>query len=73
MSDDASTEEYAEQVGGLDEVLPEPLVPIYQRLKLVDEFRETHGDTYTGVLEAIVGAILAGGYLYWLYLFFTTG
>lgn len=70
---DTDTDEYAEKAGGLDEILPESLVPIYERWKLIDQFRENHGDTYTGILEAIVGTILIAGYGYWLYLFFFAG
>ncbi|UWG49017.1 Uncharacterized protein HSRCO_2761 [Halanaeroarchaeum sp. HSR-CO] len=70
---ESAVEDSTEDVGGLEEILPDPLVPIYERWLLVDEFRETHGDTYTGVLEAIVGAVLIGGYVYWLYLFFVVG
>jgi len=56
-----------------EEVLPGPLSDIYAYWSRVDAFRETHGETYTGVLEAITAAILVGGYLYWLYLFFVVG
>ena len=70
---DSDEQEYAENVGGLDEILPDSLVPIYEKWLLIDQFRETHGDTYTGILEAIVGAVLIAGYVYWLYLFFVVG
>lgn len=60
-----------ENVGGLGEIVPEPVQPIWRRMESVQEFRRTHGDTYLTVLEAIVAAVLAGGYLYWLYLFLT--
>lgn len=61
------------EVGGLEEVLPEPLLPLYARYERIEEFRATHGDTYVGILEAIVALVLIGGYLYWLYLFFLAG
>ena len=70
---DSDEQEYAETAGGLDEILPDSLVPIYEKWLLIDQFRETHGDTYTGILEAIVGAVLIAGYVYWLYLFFVVG
>ncbi|QLG63643.1 hypothetical protein [Halorarum salinum] len=70
-----AAEEHAdvENVGGLEEVLPDPLLPVYDRFRLVQEFRETHGDSYTKVLEGIVALVLTGGYVYWLYLFFLAG
>ncbi|MGM0398629.1 MAG: hypothetical protein ACQEQY_06500 [Halobacteriota archaeon] len=59
--------------GDFREVLPESLHPVYSRWLLVQEFRETHGDSYTGILESIVAFVLIGGYVYWLYLFFVVG
>mgnify|MGYP006294806513 CR=1 FL=1 len=56
-----------------EDVLPGPLGGIYAYWSRVDAFREAHGDTYVGVLEAITAAILVGGYVYWLYLFFVAG
>lgn len=75
MSDSEAPEDAVdtENVGGLDEVLPEPLMPVYERFQLVQEFRETHGDSYTKFLEGIVALVLTGGYVYWLYLFFLAG
>lgn len=74
MSDTEDTSDQANaEVGGLEEVLPEPLLPIYAQYELIEEFRATHGDTYVGVLEALVALVLIGGYLYWLYLFFLAG
>lgn len=70
---ESDDEEYAEKAGGLEEILPDSLVPIYERWLLIDKFREAHGDTYTGILEAIVGAVLTAGYVYWLYLFLDAG
>ena len=57
----------------LRETLPSPLVPLYDGWQAFEDFRATHGDTYVGVLEAITAAILIGGYVYWLYLFFVAG
>ena len=62
-----------ENVGGLGEIIPEPLVPVWTRIEMFQRFRETHGETYTKALEAMVAAVLIGGYLYWLYLFFVVG
>ena len=55
--------------GGLGEVVPEPLMPVWRRLESIQESRRTYGSTYTGVLEAITAAVLIGGYVWWLYLF----
>lgn len=60
-------------VGGLGEVVPEPLMPIWRRIQLVQEFRETHGDTYVTVLEALTAIALTAGYVFWLYLYFVSG
>lgn len=60
-----------ENVGGLGEIIPEPLMPIWARFQLIQEFRDTHGERYTSVLEALVALVLIGGYLYWLYLYYT--
>lgn len=62
-----------EDVGGLGELIPEPLLPVWRRYELFQAFRETHGDTYTKVLEAIVAVFLTVGYVYWMYLFFVAG
>lgn len=74
MTDGEVTDDIdVDDVGGLGEVLPEPLVPIYERLQLIQQFRENYGPTYTTILEAIIAALLIGGYLYWLFLFFVIG
>jgi hypothetical protein len=57
-------------VGGLDEVIPEPLLPVWRRIELVQEFRETHSDTYVTALEALTALVLAVGYVWWVYLYF---
>ncbi|SEP24613.1 hypothetical protein SAMN04487948_12615 [Halogranum amylolyticum] len=67
----SSTDGSTEDVGGFEEFVPAPLMPVWIRLQTVQEFRETHGDSYTKVLEGIVAAILTGGYLFWLFLYFT--
>ncbi|MFC6719224.1 hypothetical protein ACFQGT_02925 [Natrialbaceae archaeon GCM10025810] len=61
------------EVGGLDELLPAPLLPVYRQFERVQDFRETHGPTYTSYLEAILAVALIGGYVYWLYLFLVAG
>ena len=66
-SSDGSTD----NVNGFEEFVPQPLMPVWDRFQSVQSFRERHGDSYTKVLEAIVAVILTGGYLYWLFLFFT--
>lgn len=60
-----------ESVGGLDEVLPEPLRPLWRPVERFQGFRRAYGDTYVTAAEAIVAALLAGGYVWWLYLFLT--
>ena len=60
-------------VGGLDEVIPEPLLPVWRRIELVQEFRETHSDTYVTALEALTALVLAVGYVWWVYLYFFGG
>lgn len=57
-------------VGGLEEVIPEPLMPVWKRIELIQQFRETHGDTYVTVLEALTAIGLALGYLWWAYIYF---
>jgi hypothetical protein len=60
------------QPGGLDELIPEPLMPLWRRFELIQEFRETHGDTYVTVLEVLTALVLAAGYAWWAYLYFFT-
>jgi len=73
MSDDSSpeavAEESMEQAGGLGEIVPEPLMPIWSRVEMVQAFRQTHGETYVGVLELLTALVLAGGYVWWLLIF----
>lgn len=57
-------------VGGLEEVIPEPLMPVWKRIELIQQFRETHGDTYVTVLEALTAIVLAVGYVWWAYIYF---
>ncbi|MFC4246004.1 hypothetical protein ACFOZ7_03185 [Natribaculum luteum] len=70
-SDDEDPEEQVdtENVGGLEEVLPPQLMPIWSRIQVIQDFRSTHGQTYVKFMEAIVALVLTGGYLYWLSLF----
>lgn len=58
------------EVGGLGEILPEPLQPLWRPIERIQRFRHTYGNTYVTALEAIVAVVLIGGYLWWLYLFF---
>jgi DNA-binding SARP family transcriptional activator len=70
-SKQAPEESKQADVGGLGEIVPEPLMPVWRRVESVQEFRRTYGDSYVGVLEALTAAALAGGYVWWLYLFLT--
>lgn len=58
------------EVGGLEELIPEPLMPLWQRIELIQQFRETHGDTYVTVLEALTAIVLGVGYVWWAYIYF---
>lgn len=60
------------QAGGLDELIPESLMPLWRRFELIQAFRETHGDTYVTVLEVLTALVLAAGYAWWAYLYFFT-
>lgn len=62
-----------EDAGGLEEIVPESLMPLYRRYETIQAFRETYGAVYTGALEAVTAIILTAGYLFWLYLFLTGG
>lgn len=73
MSDDSSPESIAEesmkQAGGLDEIVPEPLLPVWNQIEKVQAFRRTHGKKYVGVLELLTALTLAAGYVWWLLIF----
>ncbi len=73
MSDDDSPEAVAEksmqQAGGLDELVPEPLMPVWDQVEKVQGFRRTHGEKYVGVLELLTALVLTGGYVWWLLIF----
>ena len=73
MSDDDSPEAVAEQsmqqAGGLGELIPEPLMPVWNQVEKVQAFRRTHGETYVGVLELLTALALAGGYVWWLLIY----
>ena len=67
---EAVAEESMKQPGGLGELGPEPLMPVWKRVELVQSFRRTHGERYVGVLEVLTGFALAAGYVWWLLLYF---
>lgn len=58
-----------ENVSGLDELIPPRLMPIWSRIQLIQDFRDTHGKTYIKIMEAITAVVLTAGYLYWLSLY----
>ncbi|MGQ3329818.1 MULTISPECIES: hypothetical protein [Halorubrum] len=68
-SPEAVAEESAQQAGGLGEIIPEPLMPVWSQVEKVQAFRRTHGETYVGVLELLTALTLAGGYVWWLLIF----
>ncbi|SMO43786.1 hypothetical protein [Halorubrum cibi] len=67
-----STEDQVDtsNVGGLEEIIPEPLMPAWRRIELIQQFRETHGDTYVTVLEVLTALVLGVGYAWWAYIYF---
>jgi hypothetical protein len=73
MSDDDSPEAVAEQsaqqAGGLGEIVPEPLLPLWRQVEKVQAFRRTHGEKYVGVLELLTALALTAGYVWWLLIF----
>lgn len=74
-STDEAPEDRAEtsNAGGLGEIVPESLMPVWRRIEAVQTFRETYGDTYVKVLEAITALVLTVGYLWWIYLYVLGG
>lgn len=68
-SPEAIAEESMEQAGGLEEIVPEALMPVWTRVELIQEFRQTHGPKYVGVLELLTALVLTGGYIWWLMLY----
>ncbi|MGB9965559.1 hypothetical protein [Halobacterium sp. CBA1126] len=60
-------------VGGLDEVVPEPLDPVWRQIERIQNFRRTYGNTYVRVLEVLTAIALAVGYVWWVYLYFFGG
>lgn len=70
MSADDTPENSGAQAGGLGEVIPEPLLPVWRRIELVQAFRRTHGETYVGALKTLTALVLAAGYGWWLLVFF---
>ena len=74
---DTSPEDVAEssmeKAGGLGEIIPEPLMPVWRRIERFQAFREAHGEQYVAVLEILVAATLIIGYVWWLYLYLLGG
>ncbi|MDZ5811092.1 hypothetical protein U4E84_07005 [Halorubrum sp. AD140] len=68
-SPESIAEESAQQAGGLDEVVPEPLMPVWNQVEKVQAFRRTHGETYVSALELLTALALTGGYVWWLLIF----
>lgn len=60
-------------VGGLEEVVPEPLMPVWRQIERIQSFRETHSNTYVTALEILTAVALAVGYVWWVYLYFFGG
>ncbi|TKX73946.1 hypothetical protein EXE46_11480 [Halorubrum sp. GN11_10-6_MGM] len=73
MSDDDSpesvAEESAQQAGGLGEIIPDPLLPVWNQVEKIQAFRRTHGSKYVGALELLTAIALTGGYVWWLLIF----
>lgn len=72
-SPEARAEESMEQAGGLGEIVPEPLMPVWRRIEAIQTFRETYGDRYVSVLELLTAIVLTLGYIWWLYLYLLGG
>jgi len=68
-SPEAIAEDSAQQAGGLGEVIPTPLLPVWRRVEKVQSFRRTHGEKYVGALELLTALALTGGYVWWLLIF----
>ena len=72
MSDDSPesvAEESMQQAGGLGEIIPDPLLPLWNQVEKIQAFRRTHGETYVGVLELLTAVVLTGGYVWWLLIY----
>ena len=61
------------KAGGLGELVPDRLMPIWRQIERVQAFRGTHGETYIKILEAITAVVLTVGYLWWAYLYLVGG
>lgn len=59
-----------EDVGGLGEILPAPLQPLWVPIARFQTFRQNYSDIYISIFEGILAIILIVGYLWWFYLFF---
>ncbi|WP_276274041.1 hypothetical protein [Haloarcula litorea] len=77
MSGEESPEDIAassaEKAGGLGEIIPDPLMPVWRRVQLIQDFRDTHGEKYVAVLELLTAIALIGGYVWWIYLYLLGG
>lgn len=74
-STDGAPEDNVEtsDAGGLGELVPESLMPVWRRIEAIQAFRETHSNTYIAILEVITAIVLTVGYLWWIYLFILGG
>jgi hypothetical protein len=61
------------KAGGLGEIVPDSLMPVWMQVERVQAFRRTYGDTYVTALEALTAIALVVGYLWWAYLYLTAG
>lgn len=70
-SDSAQDAVETEDVGSLGDVLPASLQPLWRPVDRIQAFRRDHGETYVNAIEALIAAVLIGGYLWWVFLFVT--
>ena len=69
MSSADSQEKPEQQAGGLGELIPEPLMPVWKRIEKIQSFRRTYGEWYINALELLTGLVLTGGYIWWMLVF----
>lgn len=58
---------------GVEEYVPDLLMPAYDRYRAFDRFRESWGPTVVYYGEIAVTILLAVGFVYWLYLYVVVG